>query len=120
MMEINAKYNNQTYTFPKDITLLEISKSFKSDFKYEIIVGSVNNKLMELNHKLDKDADIAFYDLSSLLGNRVYERGLIYLYIKAIKDIMKCDVIIEHSIDRGIYTEVVSGLALTDADIINI
>ena len=120
MMEIKAKYNNQTYTFPKDTTLLEIGKNFKKDFKYEIIVGSVNNKLTELSHKLEKDADVTFYDLSSLLGNRVYERGLIYLYIKAVKDIMKCDVIIEHSIDRGIYTEVVSESVLTDNDIINI
>lgn len=120
MMEIKVKYNNQMYTFPKDITLLDISEKFKADFKYQIIVGTINNKLTELNQIIEKDAEIAFYDYSSLLGNRVYERGLIYLYIKAIKDVMGCDVVIEHSIDRGIYTEVIRDKELTEADLIKI
>ena len=120
MFTVKVKYKDNVYTYPKDITLLEISEQFASDYKFDIIIGTINNKLYELSSKVEKDCEVDFYDVSSLAGNRVYERGLILLYVKAVKDILKRDVLIEHSIDRGIYTEVVSDIDLTDEDITNI
>lgn len=117
MFTVKVKYKDNVYTYPKDITLLEISKQFKSDYKYDVIIATVNNKLTELNKKVEKDCTVEFYDVSNLLGNRVYERGLIYLYIKAVKDIMGCDVVIAHSIDRGIYTEIVVDKEISDSDV---
>jgi uridine kinase len=105
------------YTYPKDTTLLEISNKFRDEYKYDIIVATIDNKLTELNKKVERDCTIDFYDVSQLLGNRVYERGLIYLYIKAVKDVLDSDVVIAHSIDRGIYTEVSKEMELTDADV---
>jgi uridine kinase len=120
MFTIKVTYKANVYTYPKDTTLLDISNNFKSEYKYDIIIATVDNKLTELNKKLEKDCEINFYDMSSVFGNRVYERGLIYLYIKAVKDILKSDVVIAHSIDRGIYTEVTIDKELTDEDVINI
>jgi uridine kinase len=120
MFTIKVTYKGNVYTYPKDTTLLDISNNFKSEYKYDIIIATVDNKLTELNKKLEKDCEINFYDMSSVFGNRVYERGLIYLYIKAVKDILKSDVVIAHSIDRGIYTEVTIDKELTDEDVINI
>lgn len=116
MSTVNVKYKDNIYTYPKSTTLLEISKQFANDYKYDIIIGTVNNNLTELQKKIDKDCTVAFYDTSHLLGNRVYERGLIYLYVKAIKDVLKCEVVIEHSIDRGIYTELKKDI-ITEEDV---
>ena len=120
MFTVKVGYKGNEYAYPKDITLLEISKNFKSEYKYDIIIGTINNKLTELNKKIEKDCTVDFYDMTSILGNRTYERGVIYLYIKAVKDILNCDVVIEHSIDRGIYTEVLGDKELTDIDVENI
>ena len=117
MFTVKIKYKDDIYTYPKDITLLEISKQLKSEFKYDIIIATIDNKVTELNKKVEKDCTVEFYDVSQLLGNRVYERGLIFLYIKAVKDVLGCDVIIQHSIDRGIFTEVVRDTELTDNDV---
>jgi uridine kinase len=111
---IKINYKNNIYSYPKDITLLELSKQFKEEYKYDIIVATVNNKLTELNAKLEKDCVVEFFDLSHLLGNRVYERGLVYLYTKAVKDVLQCNVLVEHSIDKGLYTTLVSDIEVTD------
>ena len=85
MLTVTVKYKDNVYTYPKNITLLEISNNFKSEYKYDIIIASVNNKVTELNRKIEKDCTVDFYDITHVLGNRVYERGLTYLYIKAVK-----------------------------------
>ena len=117
MQNIEIIYKDNKYIFPVNVTLLEISEQFKHEYKYDIIIASVNNKITELNKTLDRDATIKFYDLTSLLGSRVYERGLVYLYIKAVKDVLKSEVIIKHSIDKGIYTQIVNDIKVTEDDI---
>lgn len=117
MFTVKIKYKENIYTYPKDTTLLEISKQFQDEYKYNIIIATINNKLSELNKKVEKDCTIEFYDVSHLLGNRVYERGVVYLYIKAVRDALDCDVFIEHSIDRGIYTQVIRDTELTEEDV---
>lgn len=114
MFTVKITYCGNVYTYPKDTTLIEISNSFKEDFKYDIIIGAINNKLTELNTKVENDCTIDFYDVSHLLGNRVYERGLIYLFIHAVNDVLGCDVRVEHSIDKGIYIELLCGKELDE------
>ena len=121
MLTIKVKYKDEFYSYPKDITMLEISKNFKDNYKFNIIIGSINNKLVELNAKVNRDCEVDFFDVSSVAGNKAYERGLLYLYIKAVKDILNCDVMIEHSIDRGVYTEILNEKReITEQDVINI
>lgn len=120
MFTVKVKYRDNVYTIPKDTTLLEVSKQFKDNYKYDIIIATIDNKLTELNKKVEKDCTIDFYDVSHLTGNRVYERGLVFLYTKAVKDVLGCDTIVEHSIDRGIYTEIIRDNDLTDEDVAKI
>jgi len=115
---IKVEYKSNVYSYPKGITLLEISSQFKDEYKYDIIIGTVNNKLTELNAKVDRDCIIDFFDISYLLGNRVYERGLVYLYTKAVQDVLQSEVLVEHSIDRGLYTTLTGVLEITD-DVVN-
>jgi uridine kinase len=89
-------------------TCLELAKEKQNEFKHDIIAAKINNALVELNEKISKPCTIEFFDLSSAEGNAVYVRGLQYLFIKAVKDIIGYDteVKIEHSIDKGIYCEI--------------
>ncbi|MGI6329286.1 MAG: nucleoside kinase [Bacilli bacterium] len=117
MFTVKIKYKDKLYAYPKDTSMLEISSNMEKDYQYKIIIGSVNNKIVDLNHQVDRDCEVNFYDLSYIDGNRAYERGLLFLYIKAVKEVLKSSVLIEHSIDRGIYTEIVTKEKLTEEDL---
>lgn len=100
---IKVSYHNKQYEYPKDISLFEMSKSFQAEYKYDIIVAKVNNDILPLSYKLATDCNVDFYDLSSFVGNRVYEKTAILILVKAAKDVLNKDIKVEHSIDRGVY-----------------
>lgn len=111
---IRLTVNNNDYEFEKGISLFEVSKKFADDFKYEIIVGQVDGELHDLNYKLDNDSNLKFYDLSSHIGNKVYERGLLFLLIKAIKELYGYNIRACHSIDKGVFCEILDGSVLKE------
>lgn len=103
---IAVKYKDKVYNYNKNTTFLEISTDFKEDFKYEIVGVLVDNEIAELNEKLIRPCFIDFVDLKSSVGNRIYERGLVYLYMYAVKMVMGEDAVVKisHSIDKGVFT----------------
>ncbi len=103
MNEINVTYNNKKYKYQEDTTLLDISKDFENDFVGKIIIGEINGRVCELSEKVKEDSKINFYDFTSSIGNRIYESGLIFVLAKAFKDLLKSDIEVKYSIDKGIY-----------------
>ncbi len=98
---------DKTIEVPKGTTLLEISKSFQAYFSYPILLASVNGVYYELNHPVDEDSLILFFDLTSRIGSRTHIAGLTFLLFKAIKDLYgkSASITVEHSLDKGIYIE---------------
>lgn len=117
MNEIEIKYKGITYNFPKDVSLLDVSKAFQHEYKYSILVGKVNNDICSLNYKISENCNVEFFDLSTFTGNKVYERSLTLLLVKAVRDVMNTPVKVEHSIDKGIYC-VIQGLTKEKNDAI--
>lgn len=108
MMEtIEVKINGKKYQMSKGMTLEEISKEFQKEYKYPIILARVNNRLKELTKVLEKSATIEFLDLSSREGNRSHISGLTYVLLYAIKKLFgeEADIVVQHSLDKGIYIE---------------
>lgn len=103
MKEITITYKDKEYKYPEDTTMLDISKDFESDFKDKIIVGEINGRVCELSTKIKEDSKVNFYDHNSSIGNRIYESGLIFVLAKAFKDVLKADIEVKYSIDKGIY-----------------
>ena len=89
----------------RGITLSELSKEYKDDFKYEIILAKVDGIYKELNDNVNKEANIEFLDLTERGASRVYLNGLIYLTIHAYKELYGSDanIKVNHSIDKGLY-----------------
>lgn len=94
--------------FLQGTTVLEVSDSFKEYYNYPILVGKVNNHITELNHVIDSNCDIDFFDRSSDIGYSVNAHSLHFLLVLAIKKIMGYDteVKFENSLDNGVYCEV--------------
>lgn len=104
---IQVKVFNKELEVPKGSTLLEISKSFQEQYAYPILLASVNGTYRELNYRVEEDAYILFFDLTSRVGSRAHIAGLTFLLLKAVKDLFGKDstIFVEHSIDKGIYIE---------------
>ncbi len=94
--------------FPAGTTLYEISKSFSSYFNHAILIGIVDNNLMDLTEKINQDCRVDFYDRSHHYGNSVYARSAIFMLIVAVRNVLgeEAETTIEHSIDRGVYCEI--------------
>ncbi|MBO6195809.1 MAG: nucleoside kinase [Bacilli bacterium] len=116
MLTISVKYNDKKYTYPKGISLYEISKSFQDEFQDEIIIAKLDGALTDLSTNVFNNATVDFYDRNSSVGNKVYESGLIFILVKAYKDLFDSNLIINHSIDKGIYVKVTKNITEKDLE----
>lgn len=104
---VEITINNKKYNYSKDITLQEIYKEFQDEYKYPIILARLNNRLCELSAKIREDATVEFLDLTTCEGNRCHINGLVFLIQYTIKKLYghNADIIVQHSLDKGIYIE---------------
>ena len=107
MVKVNYR-GIETKEFLEDTSLLEISDSFKKYYNYPILVAKVDNDVMGLAEPVTKKSDIDFYDRSSVIGNPIYTRSAQFILIIAVKQVLgeEAEVIVEHSIDKGVYCEI--------------
>ncbi len=94
--------------FDAGVTLYEISTFYKKYFNYPILIGTVDNDIVELSEKVTRSCTVNFYDRSSEVGNGIYARTTQFLLILAVKELFheEANVVIEHSIDKGYYCEI--------------
>ena len=102
---VEVTINDKKYKYSKDITLREIYMEHQTEFKYPIILAKVNNRLKELNSPIKEDSVVKFLDLTSPEGNRVHVNGLVLIMEYVVKKLYgnRANIIVEHSIDKGIY-----------------
>jgi len=95
------------YHYEKKTAFLDIVKDFEDRFLSPIVAVKVDNELKELTQKLDKSCQLEFVDLSCEAGERIYERSLTFVFIRAAREVLKdCRVTVEHSLGKGLYCEV--------------
>lgn len=104
---INVNINGEKYVFFKGISLEEVAKTFQNTSKYPIILARLNNSIKELTYQLTKDCTVEFLDLKSREGNRTHISGLTFVIVYAVKSLYgrNADIVIQHSLDKGIYIE---------------
>ena len=112
--------NKQKYNYSKNVPLTEIAMEQQNNYKYPIIIARVNNVLKELSFKLKENSEVEFLDLTSKEGNRAHINGLVFVMLYAVKRLYgkKANIMVEHSLDKGIYIE--TSFKLTEAKVIDI
>lgn len=95
---IDVKENSNLYDIAKEI--------FKDDYKRYLAV-KVNNRIQDLtSDKYVENDIIEFLSLQDTDGHRIYVRTLTFIFIKACRDLFDSyNVLIEHSLNKGLYTE---------------
>jgi len=112
---INVSFpDGTTKSYPSGITLLELSKEYQDKYTSTIMAGKVNNDIKELTYKLHEDAKLDFIDMTHSDGIRIYRRSLYFVLIKAVYDLFPDrKVVINHSISKGMYCEIIGETGLT-------
>ena len=104
-------------TYPKGTTYLEISRDFQEQFSNDIILACVNNKLQELNKKVEEDCEIELLTTKNPSGHRTYRRGMVFMMLKAAYGVIGQDklkkISIQYSIGDGNYCQMEGDVPLT-------
>lgn len=105
MDKIKISLNGKNYSVNSNLRLKDLIDKYHIDKKYPILVARVNNVLHELNDPVEENSTIEFLDCTSRAGNRIYQKGLAFLLVCAVKDALGEDkeIKISHAIDKGVY-----------------
>ncbi len=90
------------------MTFGELAQEFQGEFAAPILLAKQGNSLKELDYEIKDRGDITFMDLTEEEGMRVYHRGVSFLLVKAVRDVLGADVktVIEHSLRSNFYCEI--------------
>ncbi|MDF2542736.1 MAG: hypothetical protein K0S47_2454 [Herbinix sp.] len=106
---VKVEINGKVTEYPVGTSLLTISREYQNEFKNDIILAFVNNKLRELFKTVEKDCTIRFVTTAEDAGHKTYMRGLVLVMLKAIyaefgsENVDK--VLVEYAIGNGLYCE---------------
>lgn len=105
-------------TVEEGMTFENLVEQYK-DLPYKVLAVNVDNKTVELSRKIEGACSvIEFLDIRSQAANRIYQRSVSLLYLKAVHDVLgKVSVVIENSLNKGVYTEIRTQNPLTVKDI---
>jgi len=86
-------------------TVREVLKDLNDD---SIIALRINGELVDADYEINEDAYVKFILSSDKIGQKIYIKGLQYVYILAVKELYgsKAIVNIKHALDKAIYTEI--------------
>ena len=113
--------NKKEIEISEGTTLLEVSKQIEKDHPSIIVAAKVNNRLRELGYALHKDSELEFLDLTNSDGNRIYQRSLAFVFIRAsMETFSDCKVTVEHSLSKGLYCEIHYKRPIVEEDVLKI
>lgn len=100
--------NGSKKEYQKGIKLKEIIKDIKNDYPFEIISAKFKNQLIGHEDAIMKSGKLELFDITTPQGNKIYERGLIFLFETVVMRVLGKDtkILIRHPIDKGIFCEI--------------
>lgn len=108
MQTIIVTLNNKKEEYVKGIKVKEVLQTLSKEEQDDIILLKYNSKKVDLDTELKKSDTLQTYDINTPEGNRIYERGLLYLFEYSALNILPKDtkIIIKHSIDKGVFCKI--------------
>ncbi len=106
MNTVKATLNNgEVKEYNVGTTYYEISKDVKLQNK--ILGVKINNKNVSLNKKIEKDETLNFFDLSDVVGYKMYQCALKFIFEVAVNEIFEnTDVTFVHSVPKGVLAKI--------------
>lgn len=106
--------------FVKGIKLKEIIEKLGEKDSLDVIVAKYNEKIIFDDFVFNKRGKLSLFDINSNIGNRAYERGLMYLFELCVSEILGNDtqIVVKHSLDKGVFCKI--NKEISEEDISNI
>lgn len=115
--KISVTVGNATKEYDKGISYLDVYKDFSEKYEQDVILACVENKLQELNKKIERDCQVEFLTVEDPNGYRTYTRGVLFVMLKAAYSVVgreKLDkVSIQFAIGNGNYCELEGDVVVT-------
>lgn len=96
-------------------TISEIVKDYKKVTGKCVMGAKINNLIVDFDTVLTEDVRIDFFDYKDSEGNKIYQSGLKFVTLLAVRELWNKNVQFKYSLDKGIYTEI--DKKLSDEDI---
>ena len=118
-MNIKIKFpDGSIKEHPKNISPLEIAESISHGLAKQTIVAEINGKLVDLDFKIEKDAEIKLYKFDSKEGEEVYWHSTAHFLAQAVKELFpNIKVAIGPAIENGFYYDFDKEIPFTDKDL---
>ena len=117
--KINININN-LFGISADagISIYDVAHDYKKVTGRPVVGAKIDNMIVDFDTKLYEDTRVDFFDYTDPEGNKMYQAGLKFVLIMAVKSLWNKNVYFKYSIDKGIYVEI--DKKLSDADILEI
>lgn len=102
--------------YKKGIKLKEIIDDIRKDYPFDIISAKFKNQLIGYEDAIMKSGNLELFDITTSQGNKIYERGLIFLFETVVMRVLGKDtkILIRHPIDKGIFCEIDKNITAED------
>lgn len=112
--------NGEKKEYIKGIKLKEIIENLKGKDNQSVLAAKYNNKMIDYEEILTKSGTLTLYDINTKEGNKIYEKGLLYLFeVSAVEILGKnTKITVRHSIDKGVFCTI--NKSIEEEDIIKI
>jgi uridine kinase len=111
---IQVNWNGNNISVEKGTLLQKLAAEHSDPASPMTVAAKVDNRIRELTFPLEEDCRVEPVSLSSKDGERIYLRSLVFVFIRACREIFpECKVSVEHSFGGGLYCEVHGKFALT-------
>ncbi|MDO4487231.1 MAG: nucleoside kinase [Bacillota bacterium] len=102
----------------KPVRLVRLVEEYQRELPYRILIARVNGRDEELDCMIEEDASVELLDMRTHSANLAYQHTLSLIYLKAVKDVIgDCSVEIENSLNKGLYTEIKTPVAVTEEQV---
>lgn len=87
-------------------SLLDIAQNEQKNHRCLITVARINNLLRDLQTQVTNEDNIEFVDMNEEDGIQAYQRSILFLMVSAVNLLYpQKEVVVEHSVNNGIYCE---------------
>lgn len=108
--------NGKKKEFVKGVKLKEVINLLKEEYPNDIISAKYNSSIINYEDTINKSGTLSLYDINTKQGNKIYERGLLYLFEVSALEVLGKDtkIIVKYSLDKGIFCKIDKNINTTD------
>lgn len=114
--DIDAHYEG--LEIPKGTTIEEVYQEVRESVPYPVVAAELDNRIVELTKIIDTPCTIDFLDIRTIGAFLIYQNSLSLIYLAAAYKVLgNVDITIANSLNRGLFTEIMTNETITDEQV---